>query len=57
MGNDDDRDLRDRVIRLEEQMKTTAAAAAAIERKMWAVIGLVLVAVGKRLIEIIGLAP
>ena len=53
MGNDDDRDLRDRVIRLEEGMKRVDA----MDKKIWAVIALVFVAVGKRLLEIIGLGP
>jgi hypothetical protein len=57
MAGQDDRDLRDRLIRLEEQMKTTIAAQAALDKKIWAVIALVFVAVGKRLLDIIGLGP
>jgi hypothetical protein len=57
MGNDDDRDLRDRVIRLEEGMKGANEKLAGFDKKMWAVIALVFVAVGKRLLEIIGLGP
>lgn len=53
----DDRDERDRLIRLEEQMKTANARLDGFDRKMWAVIGLVLLAVGKRLVEIVGLTP
>ena len=55
--SDEERDVRDRLIRLEEQVKTTRDAVQAMDRKMWAVIALVFVAVGKRLIEIIGIAP
>jgi uncharacterized membrane protein len=54
---DEDRDLRDRLIRLEEKMLNTNAKVDGNDRKMWAVIALVLVAVGKRLIEVIGLVP
>lgn len=57
MGNDDDRDLRDRIIRLEEQMKVATANLSAIDRKMWAVIGIALLAFGKRLLETMGFAP
>ena len=38
-------------------MKTTIAAQAALDKKIWAVIALVFVAVGKRLLDIIGLGP
>ena len=55
--SDDERDLRDRLIRLEEQMKTVSATVAGMDKKMWAVIALVFVAVGKRLVELIGIAP
>ena len=54
---DEDRDQRDRLIRLEEQMKVVMAGQVATDRKIWAVVGLVLLAVGKRLIEMIGLTP
>jgi hypothetical protein len=54
---DEDRDVRDRLIRLEEKMITAQADLASIDKKMWAVIALVLMAVGKRLIEVIGLVP
>jgi hypothetical protein len=57
MENQDNRDLRDRLIRLEEQMKVTMASQAGLDRKLWAVVALVFVAVGKRLLDIIGLAP
>lgn len=53
----EERDLRDRLIRLEEQMKTTRDSVQSMDRKMWAVIALVFVAVGKRLIEIMGIGP
>jgi len=56
-GEDDHRDLRDRIIRLEEQMKVAAASLASHDRKMWAVIGLVMLTVGKRLVELIGITP
>ena len=57
MDGKDERDLRDRIIRLEEQMKTVMAGQAAVEKKIWAVIALVLLAVGKRLIDVVGLGP
>lgn len=37
-------------------MKTTMAGQAALDKKIWAVIALVLVSVGKRLLDVIGLA-
>jgi hypothetical protein len=54
---DEDRDVRDRLIRLEEKMLNANDKIDGIDRKMWAVIALVLIAVGKRLIEVIGLVP
>ncbi len=57
MAGQDDRDIRDRLIRLEEKLLTVIAAQAALDRKIWAVVALVFVAVGKRLLDIIGLAP
>lgn len=52
----DDRDTRERMIRLEVQMQNAQTELADIKRKIWAVIGLVLLAVGKQLIAMIGLS-
>ncbi len=57
MDEKDERDIRDRLVRLEEQGKRHATDIENIGKKIWAVIGLVLLAVGKRLIDVIGLGP
>ncbi len=54
---EEERDQRDRLIRLEEKMVNAHTKIDAIDRKIWGVILLVLLAVGKRLVEIVGLVP
>lgn len=53
--SDEDRALRDKIIRMEAQLEQLARDFTAMDRKIWAAIALVLLAVGNRLINLIGL--
>lgn len=53
--SDEDRSLRDKIIRMEAQLEQLAKDFTAMDRKIWAAIALVLLAVGKRFIDMIGL--
>ena len=55
MAPQDDRDARDRLIRLEERHADLKDRVSKMETKMWAVIGVVLLAVGKTFLTTIGL--
>lgn len=53
--DDDNRDLRDRLIRLEERLMTLTTTVNKLQSWLFAAIGLVLVAVGKNLLALLGI--
>jgi hypothetical protein len=55
--SEDQRDMRDRLIRLEEKDAHKEERLKGIETKMWAVVALVLAFVGKQLLALIGGVP